>query len=101
MKALTLALALFPLLASADMCPGRCVNTSGNPAYNALCDAYGAQGLCSSQPNICTMYSRPAVSRCVNVTGNPAYNALCDAYGAQGLCSSQPNICAAELRCAQ
>ncbi len=72
--------------ASALAC--NCVNISGNPAYNTVCQQYGYQGLCGDLPNICM-----AVASCVNVTGNSAYDQLCQQYGAQGLCSDLPNIC--------
>ena len=93
-----LAIALFisGLGSQVFACSSRCVNTSGNAAYDSLCAAYGAQGLCGSQASICTEIPQEpvqSVSRCQNTSGNPAYDSLCAAYGTQGLCGSLPNIC--------
>jgi hypothetical protein len=96
---------IFSSFAHAQSCSPLCVNTSGNSAYDALCQAYGAQGLCGDMANICTQVPRqliPGVSRCVNTSGNSAYDAVCQAYGAQGLCGDMANICTqvpGELMC--
>jgi len=88
MKSIFSVLVVVVSLSSASAFACRCVNVSGNPAYDTVCQQYGNSGMCSDLPNICL-----PVNSCVNVSGQPAYDQLCLQYGAQGLCSDLPNIC--------
>lgn len=76
------------LSAQAFACREKCVNISGQPAYDATCRGAGATGQCDAPVfrGICAVAAGAML--CTNISGKSAYDDTCRNAGAMGQCNA-------------
>ena len=94
--------AISSLAAFAQVCPGRCINTSGNSFYDGACSGAGIRGgatACYQYSNLgCTWTQQQPIQipgRCVNHSGNQFYDGACSGAGIRGgqrACNEYSNL---------
>jgi hypothetical protein len=84
----SVALLLISSTAFAQLCPGRCTNTSGNSFYDGVCTGAGqarGQAGCNQYLNLgCVWTEQRAITypgSCVNQSGNSFYDGVCTGAG--------------------